>query len=220
MSFEVCVCHAPPLPCNCGRHPNTPNFHLHNSGLNKQAEKAYLRDMATNMAVSTTSAASRAFAIPEMLEHILKFVANDGKYTERDFRTPAVELFALRRVSQDFDNTIVGSKALQWRMHEAPISWDWKNCQTFSIGWCSDQEVTHPAILKIRGAILRAEKRGKKQESWVNIGYWPSGATHMGWIWWKDEPINIDVEEGTTFGDVFDIVKRKDQAFARRSWKP
>ncbi|KXT10143.1 hypothetical protein AC579_505 [Pseudocercospora musae] len=167
--------------------------------------------MAAKMTASTASAASRTFAIPELLEHVLKCVASDGKYIQEHDRQPAIQLFALRRVSQNFNDAIVGSKAVQCRMHEAPSSYGRMSGRTHSMGWNTHTELGHPELEKIRRAILRAEMMGKKAESWEKIEYWPRAAENMvgGWIWWELGLIVVAAGEGRTFGDVLDIITRE-----------
>lgn len=177
--------------------------------------------MAANTAGSKASAAARTFAIPELMEHILKCVANDGRYIQENSRKPAIQVFALRRVSQDFNNVIASSKTLHYRMHEAPTTYGRVTTQTHCMSWHSRREMEDPELEKIRQAILRAEEDGKKAESWENIEYWPRAAERLasGWIWWELGLIVIGAGEGNTFGDVFDIVQREKQRALERAGK-
>ncbi|EME82513.1 uncharacterized protein MYCFIDRAFT_82417 [Pseudocercospora fijiensis CIRAD86] len=72
--------------------------------------------------MTTPSAAARVFAIPELLEHIILQVMRSPDYPcaryadpllERDRQNYIMDSFALKRVSRDFNQVIIGSSKIR-----------------------------------------------------------------------------------------------------------
>ncbi|KAF7191552.1 hypothetical protein HII31_07054 [Pseudocercospora fuligena] len=70
-----------------------------------------------------SNAASRVFAVPELLEHILLYYSHsDAKITTAGhIKEPSLGLFAIQRTCRDFQATIQGSKLLRRLMFLEPV---------------------------------------------------------------------------------------------------
>lgn len=129
-----------------------------------------------------TTASTRVFAIAELVELILTKVRSDR--ARRYALQPAIELFALLRVSRLFHDTVLRSKALQHRMffpRRNPCIYSFAHPQDIACnyGW------------KVQKAVAAALSRGVYYGSWRHIRLDMDGLTRV--CQWPDPQRHLKV---------------------------